>query len=128
MRHTIEVVATMQAYAMTEASHQMCSNPLPANGKRKPGSVGIAQGSIAVTILDEQSKPISRPNTAGEVAIRGPSIMSGYVNRKEASEEAFQGAFGALSLAESSQRTGLHLLQDDEVSRSARKAETRVPD
>ncbi|KAK9835497.1 hypothetical protein WJX74_001632 [Apatococcus lobatus] len=87
-------VPVLEAYAMTEASHQMCSNPLPANGKRKPGSVGMAQGSIAVIILDEQNKPMSRPNAAGEVAIRGPSIMSGYVNcKEEASEEAFQGGW-----------------------------------
>ncbi|KAK9817520.1 hypothetical protein WJX74_005507 [Apatococcus lobatus] len=93
-------VPVLEAYAMTEASHQMCSNPLPANGKRKPGSVGTAQGSIAVTILDEQNKPLSRPNAAGEVAIRGPSIMSGYVNcKEEASEEAFQDVAEAVAFA-----------------------------
>ena len=37
-----------QAYAMTEASHQMTSNPLPKNGPHKPGTVGIAQGSVQV--------------------------------------------------------------------------------
>ena len=38
----------MQAYAMTEASHQMTSNPLPKHGERKPGTVGKAQGSVKV--------------------------------------------------------------------------------
>ena len=36
------------AYAMTEASHQMTSNPLPKHGPHKPGSVGRAQGSVKV--------------------------------------------------------------------------------
>ena len=38
-----------QAYAMTEASHQMTSNPLPKHGARKPGTVGRAQGSVKVS-------------------------------------------------------------------------------
>ena len=38
----------LQAYAMTEASHQMTSNPLPKHGAHKPGSVGKAQGSTKV--------------------------------------------------------------------------------
>ena len=38
----------LQAYAMTEASHQMTSNPLPKHGPHKPGTVGRAQGSVQV--------------------------------------------------------------------------------
>ena len=41
----------MQAYAMTEASHQMTSNPLPKHGPHKPGTVGRAQGSVKVLML-----------------------------------------------------------------------------
>lgn len=33
---------------MTEAAHQMTSNPLPKFGPHKPGSVGQAQGSMQV--------------------------------------------------------------------------------
>ena len=39
----------LQAYAMTEASHQMTSNPLPKHGPHKPGTVGRAQGSVQVS-------------------------------------------------------------------------------
>lgn len=35
-----------QAFAMTENSHQVSSNPLPHRGARKAGSVGKAQGSV----------------------------------------------------------------------------------
>ena len=41
----------LQAYAMTEASHQMTSNPLPKHGPHKPGTVGRAQGSVKVLAL-----------------------------------------------------------------------------
>ena len=34
---------------MTEASHQMTSNPLPDVGPHKPGTVGTAQGSVRVS-------------------------------------------------------------------------------
>lgn len=45
-------VPVLEAYAMTEASHQMTSNPLPKHGARKPGSVGKPQGSVQVAVLD----------------------------------------------------------------------------
>ncbi len=40
----------LQAYAMTEASHQMTSNPLPKHGPHKAGTVGRAQGSVKVLL------------------------------------------------------------------------------
>jgi hypothetical protein len=43
----------MQAYAMTEASHQMTSNPLPKYGSHKPGTVGKAQGSVKVRLRQQ---------------------------------------------------------------------------
>jgi len=49
----------LEAYGMTEASHQMSSNPLPANGARKPGSVGCGTG-VDVVILDEQGKVLEQ--------------------------------------------------------------------
>ena len=42
------LLCAWQAYAMTEASHQMTSNPLPHRGPHKPGTVGRAQGSVKV--------------------------------------------------------------------------------
>jgi hypothetical protein len=44
-----------QAYAMTEASHQMTSNPLPHRGPHKPGTVGRAQGSVEVRRIPQRS-------------------------------------------------------------------------
>ena len=51
----------LQAYAMTEASHQMTSNPLPKNGPHKAGTVGRAQGSVKVAILNDQNQKARAP-------------------------------------------------------------------
>jgi len=75
----------IEAYGMTEASHQMAANPL--NGVRKPGSVGVAAGP-EVAIMDEAGKLLPRGAT-GEIVIRGPSVTSGYENNPKANAEAF---------------------------------------
>ncbi len=76
----------IEAYSMTEAAHQMTSNPLPP-GKRKPGAVGVAAGP-EVCVLDGAGNPVA-PGVVGEVAIRGPNVMSGYENNPKANAEAF---------------------------------------
>jgi acyl-CoA synthetase (AMP-forming)/AMP-acid ligase II len=76
----------VEAYGMTEASHQMTSNPLPP-GIRKPGSVGKAAGP-EIAVLDEEGRPVP-PGGLGEVAIRGPNVTSGYLNNPTANERAF---------------------------------------
>ncbi|KAF5836348.1 acetyl-CoA synthetase-like protein [Dunaliella salina] len=85
-------VPVLEAYAMTEASHQMCSNPLPSGGPRKPGTVGPAQGGVKVAILDAQNRLLS-PGAIGEVCVRGPNVTAGYLNNPKANEEAFAGGW-----------------------------------
>ena len=65
----------IEAYGMTEASHQVASNPLPP-GERRPGSVGRPAGA-EVTIVDETGRPLP-PGAQGEVAIRGEGVTAGY--------------------------------------------------
>jgi acyl-CoA synthetase (AMP-forming)/AMP-acid ligase II len=78
----------LQAYGMTEASHQMSSNPLPP-AARLAGSVGIPTGTdIAIVSGAGEFLPAG---TAGEVVIRGPAVMSGYVHNPAATAEAFFG-------------------------------------
>ncbi|KAJ3689311.1 hypothetical protein LUZ61_018475 [Rhynchospora tenuis] len=77
----------LEAYAMTEASHLMTSNPLPKDGPHKPGSVGKPVGQ-ELAVLDE--KGVSQPaGVAGEVCIRGPNVTKGYKNNPTANEAAF---------------------------------------
>jgi acyl-CoA synthetase (AMP-forming)/AMP-acid ligase II len=76
----------IETYGMTEAAHQMTSNPLPPP-PRKPGSVGIAAGpEIAVMGPAGELLP---PGAAGEVVIRGPNVMRAYRNNPEANASAF---------------------------------------
>ncbi|KAI9027349.1 hypothetical protein CLU79DRAFT_741481 [Phycomyces nitens] len=74
----------LEAYAMTEASHQMTSNPLPKFGPHKPGSVGLGQG-VEVVILDDEGNP----TIEGEVCIRGANVTHGYLNNPEATQKSF---------------------------------------
>ncbi len=76
----------IESYGMTEAAHQMASNPLPPRA-RKPGSVGVAAGP-EVGIMDEAGTLLPR-GTIGEVVIRGPNVTHGYDNNPEANAKAF---------------------------------------
>jgi len=76
----------VEAYGMTEATHQMASNPLPP-APRKPGSVGLAAGP-EIAIMDEAGRLLARGET-GEVVIRGPNVTAGYENNPKANAEAF---------------------------------------
>jgi acyl-CoA synthetase (AMP-forming)/AMP-acid ligase II len=79
-------VPVIESYGMTEASHQMASNPLPP-GPRKPGSVGLAAGP-EIAIVDEQGQRRGSGET-GEIVIRGPNVTRGYANNPEANRTAF---------------------------------------
>lgn len=79
----------LEAYAMTEASHQMTSNPLPKYGPRKPGSVGPGQ-NVKIAILDNNNQMVPQ-GQAGEVCIQGENVTSGYINGPN--EEAFAGGW-----------------------------------
>ena len=76
----------LEAYAMTEAAHQMTCNPL-APGARRFGSVGKAAGP-EVTILDLDGAPLG-PGETGEVSIRGETVFAGYEANPKANAEAF---------------------------------------
>jgi acyl-CoA synthetase (AMP-forming)/AMP-acid ligase II len=81
-------VPMLEAYGMTEASHQMSSNPLPP-AARLPASVGVPTGTdIAIA---DRGGTLQPDGVAGEVVIRGPGVMSGYVNNPAATAEAFFG-------------------------------------
>ena len=77
----------IEAYAMTEAAHQMCSNPLPP-GVRKPGSVGPAAGP-EVAIMGAQGELLG-VGEEGEIVIRGENVTTGYLGNDAANADAFQ--------------------------------------
>lgn len=75
----------IESYGMTEASHQMASNPL--NGARKPGAVGIAAGP-EVAIMGDNGE-LLKPGEIGEIVIRGDNVTKGYENNPSANATAF---------------------------------------
>jgi acyl-CoA synthetase (AMP-forming)/AMP-acid ligase II len=78
----------LEAYGMTEAAHQMASNPLPPAG-RKPGSVGPGT-NVGISIRDAKGDvlPAGQP---GEVCIHGPNVITEYENNPEANATSFFG-------------------------------------
>jgi acyl-CoA synthetase (AMP-forming)/AMP-acid ligase II/acyl carrier protein len=65
----------IEAYGMTEASHQMATNRLPPD-ERRPGTVGRAAGT-EIAIIN------------GEIVIRGRGVTRGYESNPAANEQAF---------------------------------------
>jgi acyl-CoA synthetase (AMP-forming)/AMP-acid ligase II len=79
-------VPFVEAYGMTEAAHQMTSNPLPPR-HRKAGSVGVGTG-LRISIMDKEGTHLGT-NQRGEVAIQGANVFRGYENNPEANARAF---------------------------------------
>ncbi len=76
----------LEAYGMTEAAHQMASNPLPP-GERKPGSVGPGT-DVRISIMDAEGRHL-KEGERGEVVIQGPNVITGYENNPEANATSF---------------------------------------
>ena len=76
----------IESYGMTEAAHQMASNPLPPR-PRKPGTVGIAAGPD-VGVMDGAGI-LLKAGEVGEIVIRGPNVTQGYDSNPKANAEAF---------------------------------------
>ncbi|KAJ7017700.1 hypothetical protein C8F04DRAFT_1332382 [Mycena alexandri] len=68
-------VPVLEAYAMTEAAHQMTSNPLPP-----PGSARDAWKRKARELA---------PGEHGDVCVRSLSVTKGYINNANANADAF---------------------------------------
>lgn len=80
-------VRVVEAYAMTEAAHQMTSNQLPP-GDRKPGTVGIASGPD-VRIMSESDPTLLDVGETGEIVIRGDNVTTGYDSNPQANADNF---------------------------------------
>jgi acyl-CoA synthetase (AMP-forming)/AMP-acid ligase II len=77
----------IEAYGMTEATHQMASNPLPP-APRKPGTVGLAAGP-EIAIMNGAGELLGHGQT-GEIVIRGANVTAGYENDAAANAEGFR--------------------------------------
>jgi acyl-CoA synthetase (AMP-forming)/AMP-acid ligase II/acyl carrier protein len=79
--------SVLEAYGMTEATHQIAANPLPPK-PHKFGSVGVATGTTRITILNEKGRFLPSEKT-GEICIQGANVITGYENNPEANRSSF---------------------------------------
>jgi acyl-CoA synthetase (AMP-forming)/AMP-acid ligase II len=79
-------VPVLEAYGMTEAAHQMASNPLPP-GTRKPGTVGPGTG-VRIGIMGSDGRELPA-DQVGEVVIAGPNVIDGYEDNPTANADSF---------------------------------------
>lgn len=89
LMHALEAAfgaPVVEAYGMTEAAHQMATNPLPP-ARRKPGSVGCG-ADVRISIMSKEGRHCS-PGEHGEVVIQGPNVIRGYENNPEANATSF---------------------------------------
>lgn len=77
-------VKMVEGYGLTEASPVVAVNP--PYGVRKPGSIGLPIPNISFKIVDMGGKAVS-PGSIGELLIKGPSIMKGYLNKSAETKE-----------------------------------------
>ena len=82
--------SVIESYGMTEATHQMTSNPLPPS-KRKAGSVGLAAGPEVALLCDKEIMHNIKKNRniTGQIIIKGDNVTTGYINNPKANDESY---------------------------------------
>jgi acyl-CoA synthetase (AMP-forming)/AMP-acid ligase II len=80
-------VPMISAYGMTEASHQVSSNPLPVHGTNKTSSVGMPTG-VEIRIVADDGKDAAAGGV-GEIEVRGATVTAGYLNNPAANAASF---------------------------------------
>ncbi|MGA2355366.1 MAG: AMP-binding protein [Terriglobales bacterium] len=77
----------ISAYGMTEASHQVSSNPLPVHGLDKTSSVGLPTG-VEIRIVADDGRDVAT-GSVGEILVRGATVTGGYLNNPQANSASF---------------------------------------
>lgn len=79
------------AYGLTEGGCYICINR-PEDAESRPLSIGIPVPGVQVALLDDDLKEVA-PGELGEICVRSPALMSGYLNQAEATAEIFRGGW-----------------------------------
>ena len=74
-------VPLLEGYGLTEASPVVSINPVEI-GRRRAGTVGLPLPGIDVNVVDDAGAPVPA-GSSGELIVRGPNVMQGYLNRPE---------------------------------------------
>ena len=81
-------VPLLEGYGLTEASPVVSINP-DDHGKRRPGTVGLPLPGIEVRVVDDEGNPLGI-DIPGELLVKGPNVMTGYLNRPEDTARAIR--------------------------------------
>lgn len=82
--HEVTGTALLEGYGLTECSPVVTVNPPQL--ERYKGSIGMPVPSTEVKLLDEQGNEVPM-GESGEMYVKGPQVMKGYLNRPEATDE-----------------------------------------
>jgi malonyl-CoA/methylmalonyl-CoA synthetase len=79
----------VERYGMTET---LMNTAVRASGERRPGYVGPPLDGVELRLLDDAGAPmeVADDETFGEIAVRGPNLFSGYLNRPDATAAALR--------------------------------------
>ncbi|NOY69432.1 MAG: long-chain fatty acid--CoA ligase [Deltaproteobacteria bacterium] len=89
MRKHFSSSVAMEAYGLTECSMGACANP-PIPGKTKTGSVGLPVFDTECRVIDPETGETLAAGQEGEICIKGPQVMKGYLNRPDATAEVLK--------------------------------------
>lgn len=76
----------VERYGMTET---LMNTSVRADGDRRPGAVGVPLPGVEVRLVDDNGVPLGEPGAIGEIQVRGPNLFTEYLNRPDATAEAF---------------------------------------
>jgi len=77
----------IEGYGLSECTVSVSKNPL--KGMQKPGSVGLPYPGVFVKILDESGNELPA-NQIGEIVVKGPNVMKGYLDDPEMTKKAIR--------------------------------------
>jgi long-chain acyl-CoA synthetase len=81
-------IPLIEGYGLTEASPVVTLNPV--RGVRKAGSIGLSLADhVELRVVNEKDEDLG-PGKIGELLVKGPNVMSGYLNQPEANKETLK--------------------------------------
>jgi malonyl-CoA/methylmalonyl-CoA synthetase len=76
----------VERYGMTET---LMNTSVRADGDRRPGTVGVPLPGVSVRLTDDDGAVLDEPGAIGEIQVRGSNLFTEYLNRPDATAEAF---------------------------------------
>lgn len=72
------------------ASESLITVSTRADGERRPGWVGLPLAGVRTRLVDDNGDPVPHDGeTVGRLQVQGPTMFEGYLNRPDATAEAF---------------------------------------